>query len=495
MDSSLITVGLVVLHWTIAVGLSLRVLMRRRPRGAAFAWILLMLAIPYAGAAFYLFVGEVWLPRRRVVEITDLIDKTSGPGGVLRPPPDLPGIDTELLGLLSRQARAAAGSMMTTRNAIELLDGAEPAFERIIQDIDNAERTCFLLSYIWHPGGSTEAIAEALVRAAQRDVDCRVLIDAHGGDAFFDSDLPKRLRRAGVRVAAACPIGRLRLQLSRIDLRNHRKIIVIDSRTGYTGSLNIADPAIFKIRARVGRWVDCAVRVTGPAAEGLQTVFLNDWRLEHPDEPATPDAASPSPESSSAPAAGPAEPAEPEGPMCAVVLPSGPGQDPYVLRQMLLTLIYAARQEVVLTTPYFVPGDATLSALIAVARGGVRVRLILPKKVDALLVGMASRSYYQDLLDAGVEILHYNGGLLHSKTATVDGEISMLGSANMDLRSFELNLEVSLFVFDLEFTQQLNALQERYAKNSTRLTPEVWSSRSLVRKMAQNVAQLVAPIL
>lgn len=485
MLASLIPIALVVLHWTIVIGLSLRVLITRRSRGSAFAWILLMLAIPYVGAALYLFIGEVWLPRQRVLQIREIVRTgTGGSGSPVTPTMacEVPGIDQGLLALMGTQALNASGMSLTSGNAIESLDGAGPAFDRLLHDIRHARASCHLLFYIWHPGGKTEAIAEALEHAAARGVDCRVLLDAHGSAAFFASPLPGRLRKAGVRVAAACPIGRVRLQLARIDLRNHRKIVVIDSVIGYAGSLNLADPAIFKVKARVGRWVDCAVRLTGPAAARLQAVFLNDWCLEHPSEisaePETPPAS-----------------ADLAGDSCVQVLPSGPGQDPHVLRQMLLTLLYSARQEVVLTTPYFVPDEATLHTLISLARGGVRVRLIVPERVDAVLVRHASRAYYRDLLEAGVEIMLFQGGLLHSKTATVDGKISLLGSANMDLRSFDLNLEVSLFIFDPGFTAQLRTLQEEYAARSVVVDPAAWSNRPVHRSLLENLAQLLAPIL
>ncbi len=474
----------IVLHWTIALGLTCRILMARRSRGSGFAWIFITLSVPYVGAALYLMVGEVWLPKRRVRHVAELIqaerDSGAHAGASL---PQATGIDPDLLRRFASLAEDASGIAMSAGNQIELLDGADSAFDHIIRDIESATTSCFILTYIWHPGGRTDEVAEALERAAERGVDCRVLADAHGSAAFFASKVHDRLRRAGVKVVSANKAGWLRLRLARIDLRNHRKIVVLDGRIGYTGSLNIVDPRHFKTRAGVGQWIDCMARLEGQAARDLQRVFLRDWSVENHASDSTPTPDRP-----------PSSEHEQEG-AAAQVLPSGPAQEPEVLRRMLLTQIHAARNEIIITTPYFVPDEPMMMALTSAARSGVRVRLIVPAKIDAVLVRHATRAYFSDLLDAGVEIHQFTRGLLHSKIVTTDAAVGMIGTANMDLRSFELNLEVSLFVYDTAFTSDLVKLQRSYIGDSRQLDLATWSHRSMAWTIVDNAAQLVAPVL
>jgi cardiolipin synthase A/B len=483
MLSPINPVAAIALQWTITLVLSIRILLHRRSHGSALAWIMLTLALPYIGAVLYLVVGEIWLPRNRTRRVAALIraEKASR-ARTPSPSPSVPSLDGDLIRVLSAQASSASGGDLTDGNDLELLVGAESSFARIVIDIDAATRSCFVLTYIWHPGGLADGIADALVRAARRGVDCRVLADALGSSPFLDSDLSRQLRDAGVRVFAANPASWLRLRLARIDLRNHRKILTIDGRIGYTGSLNIADPACFKRDAGVGRWVDCIVRVAGPAAADLELLFLRDWRTELP-----------GPVPSVVANAAPEDTTRCGG--CTQIVPSGPAQDPVALRQMLLTLIYSARHRVVITTPYFVPDDAMLSAITSVAKGGVKVQLVIPAKCDSIMVQHAMQSYFRELLARGVEIHRFTPGLLHSKTVTVDGAISMIGTANMDLRSFELNLEVSMFIYDSAFAASLLRLQESYIAQSRRLEAAEWRNRPRIRNVLDNAAQLVAPIL
>lgn len=473
----------IILHWAIALSLTCRILMKRRARGSGFAWIFITLAVPYVGAALYLMVGETWLPRRRIKRVEAMVcDDLAAEEQADSPPPEVPGIHPDLLRMMGTLAQRATGIAISLDNQIELLDGADSAFDSMIRDIENATTSCYVLTYIWHPGGRTDEVAEALIRAADRGVDCRVLADAQGSFAFFASEVHRRLVRSGIKVTSANKAGWLRLRLARIDLRNHRKIVVVDGHIGYTGSLNIVDPRFFKVRAGVGQWVDCMARLHGEAAQDLQRVFLRDWCIENPELEDAPQATQPPP------------PSQGDGAV-AQVLPSGPAQDPKVLRKMLLTQIHSARQEIIITTPYFVPDESTMMALTSAAQSGVRVQLIVPAMIDAILVRHATRAYFQDLLAAGAEIHQYTRGLLHSKTVTADGAVGMIGTANMDLRSFELNLEVSLFVYDTGFTSKLVQLQRTYMANSQRLTPENWSRRSRAWTIVDNAAQLVAPIL
>ncbi len=266
----------------------------------------------------------------------------------------------------------------------------------------------------------------------------------------------------------------------RADLRLHRKIVVIDGALGYTGSLNLADPALFKQNAGVGQWVDAFARVRGPAVEALSATFLYDWELETGE--AIPGGRGG--HTSAAP-----------GAAIVQVLPSGPGEHVQAIEQILLAAIYAANRELVLTTPYFVPDESILAALLSAPGRGVDVTLIVPAKVDSRMTHYASRAYQADLLAAGVRIALYQGGLLHTKSLAVDGQFSLFGSLNLDPRSLRLDFEITLAVYDAEFTAALRHLQQRYIEKSVWLDLATCHSRSAVERFTEDAARLIGPLL
>jgi cardiolipin synthase len=310
-----------------------------------------------------------------------------------------------------------------------------------------------------------------------------VLLDALGSRPFLRSGAAAELRRHGVRLEAALQAGTLRaLLVRRPDLRMHRKILVIDDEIGYTGSLNLADPTLFKQDAGVGQWVDALVRVHGPAVAQLAATFREDWYLETDEWTDPPALTAELP----APAAGPAP---------VQVLPSGPGPRVEAIEQVVLTALYLARTEVVLTTPYFIPSESLLTALLSAASRGVAVTLIVPARIDSRLVHFASRAPQPDLLSAGVRVALFRGGLLHTKSITVDGELSLFGSVNLDPRSFRLDLEITLAVYDAGFTAALRRLQQHYLDNSDVLDLATCRARSALERLAEDTARLVGPVL
>jgi cardiolipin synthase len=269
----------------------------------------------------------------------------------------------------------------------------------------------------------------------------------------------------------------------RLDLRNHRKIAVIDGRIAYAGSQNLTDSTFRAgFNPRVGSWIDATVRVEGPAAQALGVVFLQDWQLDANEK--VPDITPFLPE------LGP-----PKGECVVQVLPSGPGPSPAGIQEAVLTTIYAAKEELIITTPYFVPDDATRRALQAAALRGVRVVLVMPFEADGRLVAAASRSYWQDLLESGVRIMLCRGGLLHAKTISVDRLMGFIGSANLDMRSFYLNFEATLIIYDDNFASVLRFLQMDYISDSVEVHLDQWRRRPVIRTFADNCAQLLGPLL
>jgi cardiolipin synthase len=478
------TFAVVVADLLIRVGLSVRIIMRRRPVGVSLAWLIMVLAVPFAGAAFYLVIGELRLGKRRA----EWARTIHGPylqwlqnlqqrspvawslfGGECEP--------------VARLINCVAGMPTLPGNRLELISSTEEVFRRLMADIDAAGHSCHLEFYIWNEGGLADEVAEALLRAAARGVICRVLVDAVGSRSFLRGRLAARLRQGGVAVQAALPGGLLHSLFVRFDLRLHRKIVVVDGRIGYTGSLNLVDPRFFKQSAGVGQWVDAMVRVEGPAVEGLAVTFLEDWELE------TGEGLKRLAETSDV---GP----QPQRGLAAVqVIPSGPLVQNEAMQQILLTVIYAARRELVLTTPYFVPDEPLLTALTSAARRGVAVTIVLPKKVDSLLVRLASWAQAGDLMMAGVRVVLFHDGLLHTKSITVDGEFGTFGSLNLDPRSLYLNFEITLAIYDRQFIAELRRLQQSYIDRSETMDLAAWQSRSGGVRLVENAIRLLGPLL
>jgi cardiolipin synthase len=269
----------------------------------------------------------------------------------------------------------------------------------------------------------------------------------------------------------------------RFDLRMHRKIVVIDGSIAYTGSLNLVDPRYFKQDAGVGQWVDAMVRVRGPAVEGLAITFLEDWELESEEGV------------ENLQQIGDVHHLKACGETALQVIPSGPLNESTEIQDILLMAIYAARSELILTTPYFVPEDALLTALISAARRGVDVTLVVPARVDSMLIRLASQAVKGDMLLAGIRVMLFNEGLLHTKSITIDGEISLFGSLNLDPRSLHLNFEITLAVYDRDFTSRLRDLQQSYIAQSYPMDLEKWQRRTRFTSFTENAARLLGPLL
>jgi cardiolipin synthase len=479
MELSLISILTLALHWVIIVGLTLRIVMRRPPVGVSLAWLAVIFSVPFLGAVIYLFLGEKRLGSRRHAVAAACHEplarwlREQAPLGI---PPDQ--LQCTYIPL-ARQVENVLGQRVMPGNTVELLSDYAAFFARLLADLNAARHRIDLAFYIWHEGGLADEVGEALVVATRRGVRCRVLLDAVGAEAFLRSAVAARLRQEGVTLTAALPASLLSTLTVRADLRNHRKLVLIDDAIAYTGSQNLVDPRYFKTGAGVGEWVDAMVRVAGPTATMLSGVFGVDWAIEN-----------------HAPFETPPLPAPPAASGCCIqVVPSGPDLHPGAMQQLLLATLYSAQHELVLTTPYFAPDEAVVIALISAAQRGVAVSLVVPLRNDSKLVKFASASQYDDLLVAGVRIFRYEAGLLHTKSLTMDGALSMFGSVNLDARSLWLNFEISLLLYDRDFTATLRALQQRYLDVSQPLDLAEWRRRPRWRYLAENCCRLIGPLL
>ena len=474
----------VVAHFAIQVGLVFRVVMRRLSVGETLAWMLIVIFLPIGGLLLYLLLGELKLGSRRASRLEELSPPIQQ---WLKNQQQRQQVNWSAVGVecepLARLAQLSLRMPTLPNNNLELIGDWQEVFRRLVADIDAAQETCHLEFYIWHLGGEADEVAQALMRASRQGVTCRVLVDALGSRTFLKSKLAEEMRAAGVQLGAAFPGGLLRMPFVRFDIRLHRKIVVIDGAVGYTGSLNLVDPRFFKKDAGVGQWVDAMVRVQGPAVESLAVTFLSDWFVETEATLEELGETGGLSEQSSA------------GDAAVQVLPSGPAYRSGAIEQVLLMAVYAAREELVLTTPYFVPSESLRTALLSAAMRGVKVILIVPAKVDSLLVRYASEAFKGELLRAGVRIANFDAGLLHTKSVTIDGEMSLFGSLNLDPRSFRLNFEISLAVYDRTFTSQLRQLQQSYIDQSELLNLELRESRPVRQRVAENCARLFGPLL
>jgi len=484
-DFTLTTTLFLAAHWLIVIGLSIRVIMRRRPVGVSLAWLTVIFSVPLAGAIFYFFIGESRIGEKYLARAARIHDLYRNWQITLkkRASREKPPAGPIAMRSIQLHAEKLAGFPTMRGNKVQLMDHFETVFTSIIEDVERAKSTCHLEFYIWTVGGRADEVAEALIRAVKRGVICRVLVDAVGSKDFVRSELARQLKDSGIHVVASLPVGPLRMLVTRADLRNHRKIIVIDGEIAYTGSQNLVDPRFFKQDEGVGQWIDAMIRMEGPSVEALAGTFIEDWELntgeglkaleETSDIHSIPE----------------------KGTTPVQVVPSGPAIRPEVIHQLLLTTIYSAQKKLVLTTPYFVPDESLITALISAAHRQVDVIIVVPAEVDSRLVHYASRSLFDNLMSAGVTIAAFKGGLLHTKSITVDNEICVFGTVNLDMRSLWLNFEVSLFIYDLELTKQVREMQMKYIHNASILNLTEWRKRSVFQRFTENAAQLVGPLL
>lgn len=449
---------------------------QRRSADAARAWLVLIFLVPWVGLALYALIGRIRYPRKRLeaearaVKRIRAVQQEMATQSAFRSPV----LANQAL-RTSRLVENLGNFAPLGGNRVELLPDYQPAIDRLVQDIDAAEHNVHLLFYIFAPDATGQKVARAVERAARRGVSCRVLMDAVGSARGL-RQLGPELRQAGVEVVAVLKVDFFRRNAARLDLRNHRKIAVIDGKIGYVGSQNIVDPGFIPAFPNE----ELLARVMGPVVVQLQSVFLADRYQET---------------ESRLEIAELLPPRTPFGEATAQVLPSGPGYPHENQQTMLIEVLHEARERVVMTTPYFVPDEPFLEAMVTAALRGVEVRLVVPQHSNKLVTNWAQESHYARLLEAGIHIHRYAPNFLHAKHVTVDRWVAVVGSVNMDIRSFALDSEVSLLIFDEKVVAAFEAVQERYFVQSSEISKEEWSRRPRLRRVAQNTARLADSLL
>jgi len=477
-------IATVAVHVLIEAALIIRVLTRpHRQPASRIAWIVVIAALPVIGIVAYLLFGETNIGRRRTAKLRAVI------AGMPPLPATVAGDEEnsradvpERYQHLFRLGESISGFQPIGGNAAQLMTDSNAAIDAMVADIDAATDHVHLIFYIWLPDNNGCKMVEALKRAAGRGVHCRAMADGLGSRLLINkSEHWQAMRDGGVQVAVALPLGNPLIQplRGRIDLRNHRKIMVIDGRITYCGSQNCADPE-FRIKAKYAPWVDIMLRFEGPIAAQNQRLFASDW-MTYTQENLDELLRQPIP--------------APQQGFPAQVIGTGPTVRYSAMPEAFESLIYAARRELVITTPYYVPDEAMQNALCSTAYRGVDTTIVFPARNDSWIVAGASRSYYADLLAAGVRIYEFPDGLLHAKTLTVDGELALVGSANMDRRSFELNYENNILFVDAQTTGLVRTRQFEHIAHSRLVADSDVLAWPLRRQLWNNTLAMLSPLL
>jgi cardiolipin synthase len=480
--SVVITVLLVLLDLAIRVFSIIYVPINRKPQTAT-AWLLAIFLIPYIGFIVFLVIGSTKLPRARREKQTEInayiLEQTEGIERVRRDHPWPAWLES-----VTRLNRELGAMPLVGGNSAELYPDSEESIAEMTRAIDQSRRFVHVEFYIATLDDTTRPFFEALARAQGRGVTVRFLLDHWASRGYPGyKDTLAFMDRAGIEWHLMLPLLPLQGKFQRPDLRNHRKIMVIDGSVAFTGSQNLID-ASYDIRSHVEKgmvYKDLFARFEGPVVAGLNALFVTDWYSET-DELLLRES-------------DPVQRADRGDALDCQVVPSGPGFDGENNLRLFNALLYSAQQKVSITSPYFVPDDSMLYAITTTAQRGVDVELFVGEMGDHAMTWHAQRSYYEGLLRAGVRIWLYRAPtILHAKHFTIDDEVSVIGSSNMDMRSFSLNLEVSVMVRGHRFVDALREVQEAYKEHSFELTLDEWVDRPRRSKVLDNVARLTAAL-
>ena len=470
--------------WIPTIAITIRLIIRKQSVPAMLSWLMVIYVFPVVGIIAYLIFGEINLGKRRAIAFEQLKPKYMDWFTRLSYCDNLVNTRTNLLYRpIFDLAKQRLGIPCILGNELHILDTPESIMRSIIHDINQAEKSINMVFYIWSAKGLVKDVIQALIKAQQRGVAIHILLDSVGSRPFLKSTECQAMRDNGIELTETLHVNLFRMFFNRIDLRQHRKIIVIDNQISYTGSMNMVDPKFFKKNSNVGEWIDIMVRINGPVSAVLNGLHAWDWEietaaklpLEEPDCPLLP--------------------LEQNNSHAVQILATGPCFPDDLMSQSLAIAIFSARKSIVITSPYFVPSHNIAEALRIAALRGVEVSIILPKENDSLMVHWASRTFFDDLLAAGVKIYNFNKGLLHTKSMLIDNRLALVGTVNMDMRSFLLNFEVTMVVEDPAFANEISLLHEGYIKNAELVDYVTWSTRSVYQRIIEKLFFLFSPLL
>ncbi|WP_210508448.1 cardiolipin synthase [Naasia sp. SYSU D00057] len=477
-----VTIFLIVVDLIIRIGAVIIIPRNRKPTSAT-AWLLLVLFLPYVGLILFLLIGSPHLPqkrRERQKEIDRIIrGTTEGMDRVNKTPTWPPWLES-----VAELNRTLGSMPLVGGNSATLLPDYDESIRAMADEVGRARRYVHAQFYILSSDPTTEPFFAALEAAVKRGVTVRVLLD-HVASLQYPGyrKTIRRLKRSGVEWRLLLPVQPLKGRWQRPDLRNHRKLLVVDGTVAYMGSQNMIDRSYNRWinRRRHLQWKDLMTRLRGPIVAGINAIFISDWfgetgELLVRETEAMDDQIA-------------------AHMLDCQVVPSGPGFEGENNLRLFNALLYYAQERIIITSPYFVPDESMLYAITTAVQRGIHVELFVSEIGDQFLVYHAQRSYYRTLLEAGVVIWMYRRPtILHAKHFTIDEEVAVIGSSNMDIRSFSLNVELSLMVRGRDFVQQLRRLEDDYRRASRRLTLEEWDERHPVGSVVDNLARLTSAL-
>ncbi|MFT4260295.1 cardiolipin synthase [Microbacterium sp.] len=458
------------------------VIPRNRRPTSAMAWLLAIFFLPFIGVFLFLLIGNPRLPRarrRKQDQINGYIHEASEQlhFGTLRP--DAPA----WFGPLVEMNQRLGALPISGDNGAKLISEYQESLDAMAAEIRKATQYVHVEFYILQSDASTDDFFRALEEVSARGVTVRVLLD-HWANRWKPRyrQTTERLDAMGADWHLMLPVQPLKGRMQRPDLRNHRKLLVVDGTVAFLGSQNITDSTynLPKNIARGLHWVDLMVRIDGPVVLSVNAIFVADWYSETDDILEEIDIASASPGT---------------GDLDCQVIPSGPGFEVENNLRLFLGLLYAAKEKIMIVSPYFVPDEALLLAVTTAVDRGVEVELFVSEEGDQAMVYHAQRSYYEALLKAGVRIWMYRKPfILHTKSLTIDEQVAVIGSSNMDMRSFGLNLEVSMLVRGEEFVAEMRGVEAQYRSLSRELTLQEWMQQPLRSTVLDNLARLTSAL-
>lgn len=471
---------------TILVLVCLRIVYDTRSTTKTLAYLLFAIFVPFFGMVFYFFFGINYRHRKmyskKLYENDDLAAKFRQ---------DLLHYsektyqenNAEIISNKELAFMVLNDSMspLTSKNTVKLLVNGENKFPEVLQAIRNAKHHVHIEYYIYEDDEIGRALAEAMIEKAKEGVKVRFIYDDFGSRDIRKKLVPK-LIEGGVE---AYPFLKVHFMLlaNRLNYRNHRKIIVIDGYTSFVGGINVSDRYINSNKEQL-YWRDTHLRIDGPGTQYLQYLFICDWNFCS-DSTLEPDLYF-----------FPSRPQQiAEENKIVQIAASGPDSESPTILFSTLQAINLATKEILISSPYFIPGESLLDALTIASLSGIDVKLLVPGKSDSILVNSAARSYYNDLLKAGVEIYQYQKGFLHAKTMVTDKKVAIVGTANMDFRSFDLNFEVNAIVYDTEIATELTDIFYNDLNDAVKIDPAIWADRPFYRQLLEKAARLLSPLL
>jgi cardiolipin synthase A/B len=475
-----------VAYTVVLIFVCFRIILDTRSITKSLAYLLFAIFVPFAGVIFYFLFGINYRTRKmyskKLVENDELSAKLNKQiyqysKKTLDESDDSVQSNKELAYMLLKETL----SPLTANNSVKLLVNGENKFPEVLKALREAKNHIHLEYYIYEDDEIGREIEQVLIQKAKEGVSVRFIYDDFGSRTIRRT-LARRLNENGVKAFPFLRIYFIALA-NRLNYRNHRKIIVIDGKTAFVGGINVDDRYINKGKNKTF-WRDTHLRIDGPGIQYLQYLFFCDWNFcadekLHPDQHFFP-----------------SENRLPVNDKKIVqIAASGPDSGAPAILFSILQAIGLATKEILITTPYFIPGEGLLDALTIASLGGVKVKLLVPGISDSILVNAAARSYYVDLMKGGVEIYLYNKGFVHAKTMVTDSKIAMVGTANMDSRSFDLNFEVNAIVYDSEIAGELRDIFYNDLKDAEKIDVEVWRKRPLYKQFFEKTARLVSPLL